>query len=118
MFKNNHFINAGEIEINRYGNKAVEKIENAMQPNDKGFYSIATDAGGYWTIGTSNGKYGEFAKFGNDILSVNAYGYMWAKVGTAKEVAFLNAMKFIIDEMNAKNEERIAHLEELNEEAE
>ena len=115
MFKNNHFINAGEIEINRYGHEAVEKIENAMQPNDKGFYSIATDGGKYWTIGTSKGKYGEFAKFGDDFLSVNAYGYMWAKVGTAKEVAFLNAMKFIIDEMNAMNEERIAHLEELNE---
>lgn len=60
-----------------------------MIPNEKGFYSIIADGEKYWTIGTSEGKYGEFAKFKGEFLSVNKAGYVWAKVGTDKERIFL-----------------------------
>lgn len=65
MFKDNRYINAGQNEICRYGRKARERVEAFLEANDKGYYSFPVDGGKYWTIGTSDGKYGEFAKVGD-----------------------------------------------------
>lgn len=111
MYKDYRYINAGENEIYRWGHKAQEKAAQHLQPNEKGFYSIPADGGKYWTIGTSTGKYGEFAKFGQVILSVNSAGFVWAKVGTEKADAFVAMVNKMIDDMkkvksrNAKRED-------------
>lgn len=106
MFKDYRYINAGENEFYRWGHKAVEKVQSYMEPNEKGFYSIPADGGNYWTIGTSTGKYGEYAKHGDTFLSVNKGGYVWAKVGTPKADAFLEMLNDMINSMNEKHEER------------
>ena len=95
MFKDNRFINAGENEIYRYGKKARAKVEKFLLPNESGYYSIPVDMGEYWTLGTSNGKFGEFIKHGETFFSVNKAGFAYAKAGTEKGekfIAFLNAM--------------------------
>lgn len=107
MFKDYHYINAGTTEVYRYGHKAVEKAESYLTANENGYYSIPVDGGKYWTIGTSNGKYGEFARFGETIFSVNKGGYMYAKAGTDKGEKFVEAVKGMIAYMNKLNEERI-----------
>ena len=112
MFKDNRNIYAGTIEIYRFGHKAVEKAEKALEANEKGFYSIPVDGGKYWTIGTSEGKYGEYAKVCDTFFSVNKAGYMWAKAGTEKGKAFVKAVKAMIEYMNRLNNERIEALEE------
>ena len=110
--------NAGDNEIHRYGHKAQEKVAQYLEPNDKGFYSIPADGGKYWTIGTSKGKFGEFAKFGETFLSVNSAGRVWAKVGTPKAEAFIAMVNRMIEKMKETNEERIAHLDSLWEDEE
>lgn len=100
MYKDGRYINAGTNEIYRWGHKAVERVEACLTPNQNGYYSIETDAGKYWTIGTSEGKYGEFAKIGNTIFSVNRGGYAYAKAGTEKGNAFVAAIKEMISEMH------------------
>lgn len=106
MYKDGRYINAGTNEIYRYGHKAVEKVSACLTPNENGFYSIEVDGGKYWTIGTSEGKYGEFAKIGEMFFSVNKGGYMWAKIGTEKGDAFVKALKGMIEEMNRINRSR------------
>lgn len=111
MFKNNRYINAGTNEIHRYGHEAVERVSAFLEPNDKGYYSFPTDGGKFWTIGTSEGKFGEFCKFGNTIFSVNKGGYAYAKVGTDKAEKFVEMVNGIIKKMNRMNAERVAGLE-------
>ncbi len=94
-------IYAGTNEFYRWGHKAVEKAQKALEPNDAGFYTIKADGGKYWTIGTSTGKYGEYAKYGNDFLSVNKAGNVWAKVGTPKADVFIAMVNRMIDDMRA-----------------
>lgn len=106
MFKDNRYINAGENEFYRYGKKAVALATAALTPNASGYYSIPVDADKYWTIGTSNGKYGEFAKINGTIFSVNKGGYMYAKAGTDKGEKFVKAIEGLIKTMNKKNAER------------
>lgn len=113
MFKDYRYINAGENEIYRWGKKAREKLTAHLQPNEEGFYTIMTDGGKYWTIGTSKGKYGEFAKFGDMIFSVNSVGNMWAKAGTEKGGNFVRAITAMLDEM-----ERLARGKQEDEEEE
>ena len=112
MYKDERYINAGTNEIYRYGHKAVEKASAALEANENGFYSIPIDGGKYWTLGTSNGKYGEFAKIGNTIFSVNRAGMMWAKEGTEKGQLFVEAIKGMIAEMNRMNNERIETIDD------
>lgn len=112
MFKDGRYINAGENEIYRYGKKAVALVESCLEPNDKGFYSIPVDADKYWTIGTSNGKFGEFAKIGCTCFSVNKAGFMWAKAGTEKAEAFVNVLHNMIAEMHRLNNQRLNEEEE------
>lgn len=112
MFKDYRYINAGENEIYRYGHKAVEKVQACLEPNENGYYSIAVDGGKYWSLGTSEGKFGEFMRYGENFFSVNKAGFAYAKVGTDKAekfVAFLNSM---IEEMNRLNMERVSEEEE------
>ena len=106
MYKDYRNINAGKTEIYRWGKKAVEKASLALTANEKGFYSIPVDGGKYWTLGTSEGKYGEFCKMGNTIFSVNRGGFAYAKEGTDKGEAFVEAIIAMIDEMHRIHEER------------
>ena len=93
---------AGRNVVLRWGKKAQELVESYKVPNENGFYSIPVDGRAYWTIGTSNGKYGEFAKVDDGFLSVNSAGYAWAKVETAKEAIFLNMIDKMLKCMNAE----------------
>ena len=112
MYKDYRYINAGENEIYRYGRKARAMAAAHLEPNEKGFYSIPADGGKYWTIGTSNGKFGEFAKFHETFLSVNNGGYVWAKVGTPKAEAFIEMVKGMIAKMEEMDKARFSDDEE------
>lgn len=101
MYKNYRYYNAGDNEFHRWGRKAQAKVEAYMTANEAGFYSIPADGGKYWTIGTSEGQYGAFAKFGDVILSVNRAGNVWAKVGTPKAKVFLEMCRKLVDDMKA-----------------
>lgn len=116
MYKDYRFINAGVNEIYRYGHKAVDLVKSYLTPNESGFYSIPADGGRYYTIGTSEGKFGEFAKFNETFLSVNKAGYVWAKVGSPKAEAFISMINQMISDMNKANAERIANLQSDEEE--
>lgn len=105
MYKDFRYINAGENEFYRWGKKAQAIIEHSLTPNENGFLSIIADGGRYYTIGTSEGKFGEFAKFGNEFLSVNKNGYVWAKVGTPKELVFIKMIKKLIEDMQKRLKE-------------
>lgn len=112
MYKDYRYINAGQNEIHRYGHKAVERVQAFLEANENGYYSFPVDGGKYWTIGTSNGKFGEFAKVGNTIFSVNNGGFMYAKAGTEKGEKFVEALNTLIAEMHRLNNERIGNIEE------
>lgn len=119
MYKDFRYINAGTNEYYRYGGKAISKLEHFLQPNDKGFYSIPCNGGKYWTIGTSKGKYGEFAKFEDTFFSVNSMGNAWAKVGTPKAEAFVKMIRSMIAAMVAeRNGDSKEEGEEENEDEE
>lgn len=107
MYKDNRYINAGTNEIHRYGKKAQGMVKEYLTPNEKGFYSIPADGGKYWTIGTSEGKFGEFAKFKDTFLSVNTAGCVWAKEGTPKAEAFVEMINTMLNSMIEKNNARI-----------
>lgn len=112
MYKDHRYINAGTNEFYRYGKKAQAYVEAALEPNENGYYSIASDGGKYWTFGTSEGKYGEFAKIGDTFFSVNRGGYLYAKEGTEKGEAFVKAIKGFLQAMINKNNERAEALED------
>ena len=107
MMKAGEIYRAGTNEIHRYGKEAVTRATKALTANDKGYYSIATDGGKFWTIGTSEGKFGEFCKMDGVIFSVNKGGFAWAKAGTEKGDAFVKAIEGMISKMNEMNQERI-----------
>lgn len=106
MYKDGRYINAGTNEFYRYGKKAIEKISKALEPNENGYYSIPADGGKYWTFGTSDGKYGEYAKYSDTFFSVNRGGYVYAKAGTDKAEKFVEMIKNLIEAMNATNQSR------------
>ena len=112
MLKDGRYINAGTNEFYRYGKKAQEKVAKCLEQNENGFYSIPADGGKYWTIGTSEGKFGEFAKYDGTFLSVNKAGCVWAKVGSDKEEAFKAMINQLLDDMIKKNNERADEDEE------
>lgn len=112
MYKDYRYINAGQNEFYRYGHKAQDYVKAAMQPNEKGFYSIAADGGKYWTIGTSEGKFGEFAKFQNTFFSVNKAGYVWAKAGTEKGEMFVKMLERMLADMIETNNSRFVSIED------
>lgn len=116
MYKDYRYINAGENEIYRYGHKAVERVQSFLNPNENGYYSFPVDGGKYWTMGTSEGKYGEFMKFRETIFSVNKGGYAYAKAGTDKAEKFVEFLNSIIAEMNRLNAERVANITDEEEE--
>lgn len=99
MYKDFRYINAGQNEYYRWGHKTIEKIQACLEPNENGYYSIAADGGKHWTFGTSEGKYGEYARFNDTFFSVNKGGYIYAKAGTEKADAFKAMLNQMIDEM-------------------
>lgn len=104
MYKDYRYINAGTNEFYRWGKKAIEKLSASLTPNENGFYAVAADGGKYWTFGTSNGKYGEFAKYGNTFFSVNSLGMVWAKEGTEKAEKFVEMINGMIKAMKDTHE--------------
>lgn len=98
MYKDFRFINAGENEFYRWGKKAQELVKSFLIERN-GYLSMPADGGKYYTIGTSKGKYGEFAKIGDEFLSVNSAGYVWAKVGTPKEETFRKLVNTLLQNM-------------------
>lgn len=106
MYKDSRYINAGTNEFYRWGKKAQEKVRACLTPNENGYYSIPADGGKYWTIGTSEGKFGEFAKFNDTFLSVNKGGYVYAKEGTEKAEAFVAMLNHLLGQMEEMNAER------------
>lgn len=98
MYKDFRFINAGENEFYRWGRKAQELVKSFLIERN-GYLSMPADGGKYYTIGTSKGKYGEFAKIGDEFLSVNQAGYVWAKVGTPKEETFRKLVNTLLQNM-------------------
>ena len=105
MYKDYRYINAGENEFYKWGKQAQEYVKSAMQPNENGYYSIMADGGKYWTIGTSEGKFGKFAKFGETILPVNNGGYVYAKAGTDKGEIFIEMLNTMLNCMIKKSKE-------------
>lgn len=103
MFKDYRYINAGENEFYRWGRKARERAAIALTPNEKGYYSIPADGGKYWTFGTSNGKYGEFARWNDTCFSVNRGGFLWAKAGTPKAEKFVEMVNELIEMMKERH---------------
>lgn len=62
---------------------------------------IPADGGKYWTFGTSEGKFGEFAKWGDTFFSVNKGGFLWAKAGTEKGEKFVEMINDMLNQMSA-----------------
>lgn len=112
MYKDYRYINAGENEFYKYGHKAQELLKSYLEPNENGFYSIPADGGKYYTIGTSEGKFGEFAKYKDTFLSVNKGGFVWAKAGTDKAKVFVEMVNGMIEAMVEKNNSRANEEEE------
>ena len=110
MYKNDKTYFAGTNEVHRFGREARERVMRSLEPNEKGYYSIATDGGRFWTIGTSEGKYGEYAKMNNTCFSVNRYGFAYAKAGTPKADAFVDAVRGMLAVMENLEAERVARL--------
>lgn len=98
MYKDGRYYNAGENILHRWGKKAQAKLL-ACKEAENGFYTIPADGGNYWTLGTSNGKFGEFAKWGQTFFSVNSIGNIWAKAGTEKGEAFLRMIDGLVASM-------------------
>lgn len=88
---------AGRNEFYRWGHKMISELKYCLKPNEQGFYSIETQNGKYWELGTSQGKYGEYIKIGDTFFSVNKLGYAWAKVGTEKGEKFVYYIKKFIN---------------------
>lgn len=103
MRKDGRYINAGTNEFYRWGHKAIEMIQAYMEPNKAGYYNIPADGGKYWSFGTSEGKYGEFAKWNDTFFSVNRSGNLYAKAGTEKGEAFVQMLQKMIDDMNERH---------------
>lgn len=112
MFKDNRYINAGTNEIYRYGHKAVDKASAYLEPNENGYFSFPVDGGKYWTMGTSEGKFGEFMKYKDIFFSVNRGGFAYAKVGTDKAEKFVEFVNAVIFEMNRLNSARFEESED------
>lgn len=99
MYKDYRYINAGTNEFYRWGNKAQELVKQAMVVNKDGYCSIPADGGKFWTFGTSDGKFGEYAKYKDTYFSVNRGGFVWVKQGTEKFEKFLEMLQEMLDEM-------------------
>lgn len=74
------------------------------------------DCGKYWTLGTSDGKYGEFIKWHDVFFSVNKGGFAYAKAGTEKGDKFIEMVNDMIAKMDELNQERLMELEAKAEE--
>jgi len=105
MYKDHRYINAGENEFYRWGKEAVRRASASLTPNENGYYSIVANGGKYWTFGTSKGKYGEFAKIGDTIFSVNKGGFLYAKAGTEKGDRFVEGIQNFIKAMEDHHRE-------------
>ncbi len=120
MYKDYRYINAGTFEFYRWGGKARERAAASLTPNDQGFYSIECDGGNYWTIGTSEGKYGEYAKYKDTYFSVKECGYYSSRIYVHKDspklAAFIEMVKDMIKAMEEKmNSNRRKEVEEEDE---
>lgn len=91
---------AGKYEFYRYGLSAQRYLQKSLIPNKLGFLSLKADSK-FWKIGTSLGKYGEFAKIDGSYFPINNGGYLYAKVGSDKEIEFRKVIKSLLSSMCA-----------------
>lgn len=119
MYKSYRYINAGTNEFYRYGRKAQERLAASLNPNKDGWYSIECDAGAYWTIGTSEGKFGEYAKYKNTFFSVKDCGIRGRRIyvhqDSSKFPIFLEMINGLLQAMKdcfKSDEEEIEENEE------
>lgn len=106
---------AGVNEFYKYGKEAQKKVTDRLIPVN-GYYTIEADGGKYWAFGTSVGKFGEYAKYGDTFFSVNSRGLLWAKEGTEKGEKFVKMLNNLLKDMKKANEERLAYVESLHDE--
>ena len=91
-------IEAGLNLAERHGRDAQAKIKACLVPNENGYYEMPV-YGGAWTIGINDGKFGTYAKFKGEFLSVNNKNIVYAKVGSAKEKTFIALANDILNQM-------------------
>lgn len=114
MYKNYQYVNAGENYFGRYGHEAQERLERHLTADSRGWYCLPCDAGKWWTIGTSTGKYGEFARYRDTYFSVKD-GCIFVKQGSSKEAKYLEFVKGLLQAMK---DERNKPVEDEDEEVE
>ena len=103
MYKSYRYINAGTNEYYRWGQKAQDRLLANLIPNEKGFLTLQCDGGKYWTFGTSEGKYGLFAKYKNTFFSVKEFGIYGEMIvvhkDSPKAAAFIQMINDLVNEM-------------------
>lgn len=98
-------VRAGENYYYKWGREAREFLEAHKTSNANGFLSLPIETK-YYTIGTSEGKFGEFCKSNAGVIfSVNKAGFAYAKADGAKAEAFIAFINEFLDAM--KNELKV-----------
>ena len=92
------YINAGTNEIHKWGKEAVAFAQSYLEANEAGWVNLPI-APKYWSIGTSNGKFGEYCRIHGTCFSVNKAGYAYAKAGTEKGDLLVKYIAEIIETM-------------------
>ena len=93
-------IEAPEGKFYKYGYNAQMALEEALQPNKNGYYSIEL-SNKYWDFSSMlrSGRYGFYVKFEDTCLSVNSHNSIYCKAGSKKEDAFLAMVTKLLNEM-------------------
>ncbi len=91
--------------------KVVKYLERHLTERD-GYISVPVDGAYGYAIGSSEGKYGEYARIGGTCFSVNKGGYVFAKAGTEKGDKLVAALKGLIAAMRRQNGEDVEAVEE------
>lgn len=107
-------IYAGENVFYRYGHKAQERMASYATEHN-GWISVPVNGGKYYAIGTSNGKFGEFANLFGTCYSVNRAGYAYAKAGTEKGDKLVEAINHMVENMRETNNARGADADDREE---
>ncbi|MCD8371815.1 MAG: hypothetical protein LUD27_00745 [Clostridia bacterium] len=101
---------AGTNEFYCYGKNARERIARYLTPDEDGYYRMPVDGGKYYSVGTSTGMYGEYAKWNGTCFSVNSDGILYVKAETEKAKIFTLMLRHYINEMEIVDRKRLANL--------
>jgi len=105
MYKNFQILKAGDNRILRYSINGYIKLGQYMEVRN-GYVSIPVDGKGFWTIGTTRGKHGEFCIINGVHFSVNRAGFAYAKAGTEKAEKLVRAIQYLYEEMERLEEQK------------